>query len=77
MRAWNENDRHHLQVSDTGVGIPSPVRKFVFDPLFTTTEIPTIRSDREWVALLALVKRRAGLWRHGATHRCGQGLRRA
>lgn len=38
MRAWNEGDRHYLQVSDTGIGIPAPVRNLIFDPLFTTTE---------------------------------------
>jgi signal transduction histidine kinase len=38
LRAWNEGARHYLQVSDTGVGIPAPVRDLVFDPLFTTTE---------------------------------------
>lgn len=38
LRAWNEGSRHHLQVSDTGIGIPGPMRELVFDPLFTTTE---------------------------------------
>lgn len=37
FRAWNERDWHHLEVSDTGVGIPSVLRTRVFDPLFTTT----------------------------------------
>jgi signal transduction histidine kinase len=38
FRAWNTNDEHYLEVSDTGVGIPSGMRKRVFDPLFTTTD---------------------------------------
>lgn len=38
FRAWNEKGYHRLQVSDTGVGIPTPVRSKIFDPLFTTTE---------------------------------------
>lgn len=38
FRAWNEGRWHHLEVSDTGVGIPSALHQRVFDPLFTTTE---------------------------------------
>ncbi len=38
FRAWNDKGYHHLQVSDTGVGIPGPVKDKIFDPLFTTTE---------------------------------------
>ena len=37
FRAWNENRWHFLEVSDTGIGIPTPLRARVFDPLFTTT----------------------------------------
>lgn len=37
IRSWNERGTHHLQVSDTGIGIPSVLRERVFDPLFTTT----------------------------------------
>jgi signal transduction histidine kinase len=37
FRAWNEQSSHTLEVSDTGVGIPTALRKRVFDPLFTTT----------------------------------------
>jgi len=38
LRAWNEKRWHYLEVSDTGVGIPLPLRKHVFDSLFTTTD---------------------------------------
>ena len=38
FRAWNEGGRHTMQVSDTGEGIPEPIRPLVFDPLFTTTD---------------------------------------
>ena len=37
FRAWNDGRWHHLEVSDTGIGIPSVLRERVFDPLFTTT----------------------------------------
>jgi signal transduction histidine kinase len=37
FRGWNEDGNHYLEVSDTGVGIPSALRERVFDPLFTTT----------------------------------------
>ena len=37
FRAWNDERWHHLEVSDTGVGIPAVLRERVFDPLFTTT----------------------------------------
>ena len=38
VRAWNEKGFHRLQVSDTGVGIPSALEERIFDPLFTTTD---------------------------------------
>lgn len=38
LRAWNEKGFHHLQVLDTGVGVPAPLKERVFDPLFTTTD---------------------------------------
>ena len=37
FRAWNEGTSHQLEVSDTGIGIPSAMYERVFDPLFTTT----------------------------------------
>lgn len=38
FRAWNDQRWHYLEVSDTGVGIPTSLRERVFDPLFTTTD---------------------------------------
>jgi signal transduction histidine kinase len=38
FRAWNDQQSHYLEVSDTGVGIPTALRERVFDPLFTTTD---------------------------------------
>lgn len=38
FRAWNDRQWHHLEVSDTGIGIPTALRERVFDPLFTTTD---------------------------------------
>ena len=37
FRAWNDAKWHRMQVSDTGIGIPSVLQDKVFDPLFTTT----------------------------------------
>jgi len=37
FRAWNEDDEHFLEVSDTGIGIPKALTSRVFEPLFTTT----------------------------------------
>ncbi|WP_428521736.1 sensor histidine kinase [Pseudorhodoplanes sp.] len=38
FRAWNDDRWHYLEVSDTGIGIPTTLRERVFDPLFTTTD---------------------------------------
>ena len=38
FRAWNEGRWHYLEVSDTGIGIPSALLERVFQPLFTTTQ---------------------------------------
>ncbi len=59
FRAWNDRKFHRLQVSDTGVGIPVPVRSRVFDPLFTTTESRTDPLGSGMGLGLALVRRSA------------------
>jgi signal transduction histidine kinase len=38
IRAWSDGKHHRLQVSDTGIGIPSALGEKVFDPLFSTTD---------------------------------------
>ena len=37
LRAWNERKVHYIEVSDNGVGIPTELRKRIWDPLYTTT----------------------------------------
>lgn len=37
LRARNDSRWHYLEVSDTGIGIPTVLGERVFDPLFTTT----------------------------------------
>lgn len=60
LRAWNEAGWHHIQVSDTGDGIPDPIRKLVFDPLFTTTGSENVDPLGSGMGLgLALVRRGA------------------
>ena len=39
FKAWNEEPWHYLEVSDTGIGIPSVLHERIFDPLFTTTAV--------------------------------------
>jgi signal transduction histidine kinase len=38
FRAWRDDRWHYLEVSDTGIGIPSALHDRVFDPLFSTTD---------------------------------------
>ena len=60
FRAWNEGSWHRLQVSDTGDGIPAPIKDLVFDPLFTTTESRNADPLGSGMGLgLALVRRGA------------------
>ena len=59
FRAWNDERFHRLQVSDTGVGIPEPIRQYVFDPLFTTTDDVQDPLGSGMGLGLALVKRGA------------------
>ena len=37
IRAWNDERRHHVDVCDTGVGVPPQLRERAWDPFFTTT----------------------------------------
>lgn len=37
LKAWNEDNKHILEVCDNGVGIPPQLRKRIWDPLYTTT----------------------------------------
>ena len=37
FRAWNEQNAHYLEVSDTGIGVASVLKARVFEPLFSTT----------------------------------------
>lgn len=37
FRAWNDNKRHFVEVSDNGIGIPPNLQKRIWDPLYTTT----------------------------------------
>lgn len=57
FRAWNDARWHHLEVSDTGVGIPSVLHERIFDPLFTTTESRNDPLGSGMGLGLALVKR--------------------
>jgi signal transduction histidine kinase len=59
FRSWNEANWHNLEVSDTGIGIPSTLRHRVFDPLFTTTENNRDPLGSGMGLGLALVKRGA------------------
>jgi signal transduction histidine kinase len=59
IRAWNDRHFHRLQVSDTGIGVPAPVRERIFDPLFTTTDSRRDPLGSGMGLGLALVKRGA------------------
>lgn len=37
ISAWNDLKQHHLQVQDSGIGIPPAAQKRIWDPFFTTT----------------------------------------
>jgi len=36
VRAWQQDERVMIRVSDTGAGIPSATRERLFEPFFTT-----------------------------------------
>jgi signal transduction histidine kinase len=57
FRAWNEQQWHFLEVSDTGIGIPTTWRERIFDPLFTTTSTNQDPLGSGMGLGLALVKR--------------------
>lgn len=57
FRAWNEQSVHFLEVSDTGIGIPTVLRERIFDPLFTTTDTNQDPLGSGMGLGLALVKR--------------------
>jgi len=60
FRAWNDERWHHMQVSDTGPGIPDAIRDLIFDPLFTTTDKKNADPLGSGMGLgLALVRRGA------------------
>lgn len=39
VRTWCDGESAHLEVGDSGCGIPEEIRKHVFDPFFTTKEV--------------------------------------
>lgn len=59
FRAWNDSEWHFLEVSDTGIGIPTSLKSRVFDPLFTTTAKNTDPLGSGMGLGLSLVKRGA------------------
>jgi C4-dicarboxylate-specific signal transduction histidine kinase len=38
IRSFRENDRVAMVVSDTGIGIPAYVKRWIYEPFFTTKE---------------------------------------
>ena len=59
FRAWNDKKWHYLQVSDTGIGIPDSLQSWVFNPLFTTTDLDADPLGSGMGLGLSLVKRGA------------------
>lgn len=37
FRAWNEKEKHVIEIADNGIGIPPEVQKRIWEPLYTTT----------------------------------------
>lgn len=37
LKAWNESNKHVIEVMDNGIGVPPTLEKRIWDPLFTTT----------------------------------------
>lgn len=57
FRSWNDAKFHYLQVSDSGIGIPTALQDKIFDPLFSTTDMNTDPLGSGMGLGLSLIKR--------------------
>lgn len=67
FRSWSEKGQHILEVSDTGIGIPTALKERVFDPLYTTTATNNDPLGSGMGLGLALVRRGAAAFRGSVT----------